>query len=126
MRTLAPASVSPPLGTYSHGIELEPGKRLVFTAGQVGIGPDGSVPDDAAAQAELCFSNIAAILAEAGMTLSDVVRVNAYVTSPEWIGAYRAARERVFESHRPTATLVIVSGLARPDLKIEVEVVAAA
>ena len=48
------------------------------------VAADGTVPEDARAQADLCFANIAAILAEAGMSLSDIVRINAYVT--EYVG----------------------------------------
>ena len=77
---LAPKSIRAPFARYSHGVEVPAGSRLVFCSGQLGIGPDERIPEDAGAQAELCFSNIAAILAEAGLRLSDIVRINAYVT----------------------------------------------
>ena len=62
-RFLAPKSIRPPFARYSHGVEVPAGRRLVLCSGQLGIGPDDSVPDDAGAQAELCFANIAAVLA---------------------------------------------------------------
>ena len=51
-----------------YGIEVPQGQRLVFCSGQLGVAPDDSVPEDAGEQAELCFRNIAAVLAEAGLT----------------------------------------------------------
>ena len=57
----------------------EAGSRFVFCSGQLGIGTDGVVPDAVEDQARLCFRAIAAILGEAGMSLADVVRLNAYV-----------------------------------------------
>ena len=54
--------------------------RMLFASGQLGVSPDDQIPEDAEAQAVLCFESIKAILAEAGMTLADVVRFTAYVT----------------------------------------------
>ncbi len=46
-RFLSPKSIRPPFARYSHGVEVTAGKRLVVCSGQLGIGPDDSVPDDA-------------------------------------------------------------------------------
>lgn len=122
---LAPKSIKPPFARYSHGVEVPAGKRLVLCSGQLGVAPDDTVPEDAGAQAELCYANIRAILAEAGMTLADVVRVNAFVTGREHMPAYMAVRDRMFPDNPPASTLVIVSGFTRPEFKVEVEVTAA-
>ncbi|AZO12362.1 MULTISPECIES: RidA family protein [unclassified Mesorhizobium] len=122
---LAPKSIKPPFSRYSHGVEIPAGKRLVLCSGQVGIGPDETVPEDADAQTELCFRNIAAILSEAGLTLNDVVRINAFVTSRAHLQAYMDVRNRLFSDPAPASTLMIVSGFARPEFKVEVEVLAA-
>ena len=58
------------------------GHRLLLCSGQLGVAPDESVPEDAGEQAELCFRNIAAILGEAALSLSDIVRINADATRP--------------------------------------------
>jgi enamine deaminase RidA (YjgF/YER057c/UK114 family) len=123
---LAPKSIKPPFARYSHGVEVPAGKRLVLTSGQLGIGPDDTVPDDAGAQAELCFANIAAILGEAGMTLADIVRINAYVTDRAYMKPYMAVRDRVVADPPPASTLMIVGGFTRPEFKVEIEVIAAA
>jgi len=126
LRRLAPPSIRPPFARYSHGVEVMAGARLVFCSGQLGVKADDAVPEDAGAQAELCFANIAAILAEAGMTLSDVVRINAYVTDRAHMPGYMAVRDRMFPNEPPASTLMIVSGFTRPEFKVEVEAVAAA
>ncbi len=126
MRALSPSSIRPPLANYSHGIAVPAGHRLVFVAGQLGIAPDDRIPEDSEAQADLCFANIAAILAEDGMTMANVVRLSVYVTAREHMQGYRRSRDRQFPGTPPTTTLLMVSGLARPEFLIEIEAIAAA
>lgn len=120
-----PAGIRPPFARYSHAVEVPPGARLLFASGQLGINPDDSIPEDAGAQTELCFTNIEAVLASAGMTLADVVRINAFVTDRAHLPAYMAVRDRLFAGTPPASTLMIVSGFAREIFKVEVEVIAA-
>src|SRR6187200_309522 len=94
-RFLTPKSIRPPFAKYSHGIEVPAGKRLIVCSGQLGVRPDDSIPEDAAAQAELCFSNVSAVLAEAGLSLKDAVRINAYVTDRAHLKAYMDVRNRL-------------------------------
>ena len=77
------------------------------------------------AQAEICFENIRTILAEAGLGLADIVRINAFVTEREHMKEYMAVRDRYVSDPPPASTLVIVSGFTRPEFLVEVEVVAA-
>jgi enamine deaminase RidA (YjgF/YER057c/UK114 family) len=126
MRALSPSSIRPPLARYSHGIAVPAGHRLVFTAGQLGIGHDERIPEDSEAQADLCFANIAAILAEDGMTLANVVRLSVYVTAREHMQGYRLSRDRYFPGTPPSTTLIMVAGLVRPEFLIEIEAIAAA
>ncbi len=121
---LNPAGVREPFGRYSHGVAVPAGGRMVFTSGQLGVGPDDSVPESVSAQAEICFRNIAAILADAGLTLADIVRINAFVTKREHMRDYMAVRDRYVTDPPPASTLVIVSGFTRPEFLVEVEVTA--
>jgi 2-iminobutanoate/2-iminopropanoate deaminase len=124
-QSLNPASIRAPFAAYSHGIAVSPGARLVFASGQLGVGPDDVIPEDAEAQAVLCFENIRAILAEAGMTMQDVVRFNAFVTDRAYFPVYGRVRSRYVSGDAFASTLVIVSGFTRPEFKVEVEVTAA-
>jgi enamine deaminase RidA (YjgF/YER057c/UK114 family) len=102
------------------------GHRLVITAGQLGIGPDETIPEDSEAQADLCFANIAAILAEDDMTMANIVRLSVYVMAREHMQGYRRSRDRQFPGTPPTTTLIVVAGLVRPEFVIEIEAIAAA
>ena len=126
LRALSPSSIKPPFARYSHGIALSEGHRFVFTSGQLGISADEKVPDDCEAQADLCFANIAAILAEDGMTMANVVRLNAYVTAREHMQGYMRSRDRQFPGTPPASTLMIVTGFVRAEFFVEIEAIAAA
>lgn len=126
LKTLKPSGIHPPFSNYNHGIEVTAGARLVFCSGQIGIDADETIPPDCAGQAELCFDAIAAILAEAGMGLANVVRINAFVTGREHLRPYMDVRNRRFAAPYPASTLMVVSGFARPEFVVEIEVIAAA
>lgn len=128
MRALVPATIRPPFARYAHGVEVPAGYRLVATSGQLGVAPDDTVPEGTRAQADLCFANITAILAEAGMSPGDVVRINAYVTGRGHMPGYMAARDAWLAGvdNLPASTLMVVSGFTRAEFTVEVEVLAAA
>lgn len=123
--THTPADIRRPFANYSFGVEVPPGARLLFCSGQLGITPDDVIPDEAEAQAELCFKAIASVLGSAGMRMSDLVRLNAFVTSRDHLAGYMRARDRYVASPPPASTLMIVLGFANPAFKVEVEAVAA-
>jgi enamine deaminase RidA (YjgF/YER057c/UK114 family) len=125
-RALTPSSIRAPFARYSHGIEVPRGHKLVVCSGQLGITANDRIPEDAGEQAELCFRNIEAVLAEAGLTLADVVKINAFVSDPAHLKPYMQVRDRLVSDPPPASTLLIVAGFARPEFKVEVEVIAAA
>ncbi|MFD1198695.1 RidA family protein [Brucella gallinifaecis] len=125
LKHLLPDDMAAPFAAYSHGVKISAGTELVFCSGQLGIAPDGSVPEDAGEQAALCFDNIRRILRDGAMDLSNVVRINAYVTDRAHMRAYMDVRDRLFPQPAPASTLMIVSGFTREEFKVEIEVVAA-
>ncbi|MBT8458076.1 MAG: RidA family protein [Boseongicola sp.] len=127
MKELIPSSIAPPFARYAHGVEVPNGYSLVFTSGQLGLAIDGTVPVDEGEQADICFKNIDAILAEAGAGRSDVVRINAFVTNRAYMAGYMAARDRWLAdvTRLPASTLMIVNGFTREEFRVEIEVVAA-
>lgn len=131
-RELRPASIAPPAAAYAHGVAVPAGCDLVVTSGVVPTRADGSVPADVAAQADVVWANLAAILAEAGMTLADAVSVTTYVVAPAdpavlrtRLDAVMARRDAALGGHRAASTLVSVPALARPEWLVEIAVVAA-
>ncbi|WP_425093226.1 RidA family protein [Tropicimonas sp. S265A] len=127
MKSLIPSSIRPPFANYAHGVEVPAGARWVVCSGQLGVGADDMAPETAEAQAALCFANLDAVLAEAGMGRSDVVRINAYVTDRSHMTGYMAARDAWLAgaAHLPASTLMIVSGFTRPEFLVEIEALAA-
>lgn len=128
MKELTPITIRPPFARYAHGVEIPAHWRIVQTSGQLGIRADDSIPEDAYAQAVICFEALSEILKSAGMTANDVAHISAYVTAREHMAGYMRARD-TFMAHAtrvPSSTLLIVSGFTRPEFKVEVEVLAAA
>jgi len=125
LRPINPAAIRPPFARYSHAVAVAAGGRLLFCSGQLGIGPDEAVPPSVEEQAERCFANIGAILAEAGMSFANVVRLNAFVTAREHMQGYMKVRDRLVGPVPPASTLIIVAGFSRPEFLLEVEATAA-
>lgn len=120
-----PATIHAPVGNYTHTAVVPAGTELVFVSGQVAVRPDGTVPDTFAEQAEVVFENLQACLAEHGLGMSNVVKLNAYLVSGHEVQAMRAVRQRYFGAHKPTSTAVFVPALVAPEFFLEVEAVAA-
>ncbi len=123
VRPIGPPAAGP--GRGNHPPATAAGD-LVMTSGIHGIAPDGTVPGSVSEQAEICFSRIAAILAEQGLDFSHVLQIAGYVTRAGDIAEYEAARDRAFGqlAVKPSAKVLAVTALARPDLLVEVEVIA--
>ena len=120
-----PDTIAPPLAAYSHGIEVPPNARVLHTAGQVGILPDGTTPEGVEAQTEATWVNLMAILESAGMGIDDVVKVTTYVTNEEDFWPMAKVRARFFGDARPASTGIVVKALAKQEWLVEVDLVAA-
>ena len=127
-REVNPWEWSVPFG-FHQAIEVTGADRVLYCAGQTAIDRDGNVvPGDMAEQVTLSLDNLEGVLAEAGMTFADVVRVTWYVTSIEEFRAtadVRAPRLRA-AGLRAASTLIEVAGLAYPELRVEITATAVA
>lgn len=117
--------VRSPGGRYSHVAETEPGARLFHLAGQTGFAPDGTMGKDFNEQAEHIYSNIGQILKECDMTFGNLIKVTTFLLDADDIPAWREIQKNAFGDVVPASTLLIVKGLAIPELRIEVEAIAA-
>jgi enamine deaminase RidA (YjgF/YER057c/UK114 family) len=98
---------------------------FAFVAGTTGYDYTTMViPADVTSQARNCFKTIEAALKEGGFAMADIVRATYYVTDAKDVDAHFAVCGEVLGDIRPAATLLIVVGLARPEMKVEIEVTA--
>ena len=121
-----PPALSKPTG-YTHVVEVTGPVKTIYISGQIALDAAGSVvgQGDMKAQAEQVFKNLEAALAAAGAKFGDVVKMNMYTTDMSQIQAIRDARNRYLGDVTPASTLVQVVHLARPELMLEIEAIAA-
>ena len=124
-RPIAPHGIPAPAANYAHAV-LSSGTRMLHTSGVVPARVDGSVPEDIGEQAAVVWSNIAAMLAEASMAVTEIVSVVTYVVVGNDLGAVMAERDRFMGDHRAASTLVTVPALAQSQWKVEIAIVAVA
>lgn len=97
----------------------------VFVAGTTGYDYTSMVmPESASGQARQCWVTIADVLTRAGSSLNDIVRCHYYVTDALYAEPVLEVCGEVLGLIRPAATIVIVSGLLKPEMKVEIEVTA--
>ena len=125
-----PEGVAPPAGKYSHAIRVRGGEML-FIAGQIATDVDGNLvgAGDAAAQTRQIFANIDNVLKGAGGSFADVVEFTYYLAGRATVQPFLEARSEVFDEvfptgKYPTATLLVVDGLVREDLLLEISALA--
>ena len=121
-----PNTVAKPLGAYSHTIAVPADARWLVISGQVGVDKKGTLASGVRKQSEQCYRNILACLRANGMTKADLVKTTVYITDSRFVADFRAARDRVLGSDvAPTSTLLVIDGLASPDMLVEIEAWAA-
>jgi enamine deaminase RidA (YjgF/YER057c/UK114 family) len=116
--------IYPAVGDYIHALEVRGAGRLLFVAGTMGLRPDGVAGATLDEQLQLIWSNIRTILASAGMTVDNVVRVTSYLRDAASADANAAARVRELGGRLVPTPAIVVETLV-DDWLVEVEVVAA-
>jgi 2-iminobutanoate/2-iminopropanoate deaminase len=121
-----PPALSTPTG-YTHIVEVTGPAKTIYISGQIAYDKDGKLvgaPGDMKAQAEQVFKNLETALTVAGAKFSDVVKMNSYITDMSKVQAVRDVRAKYFTTAAPASTFVEVKGLVRPELLLEIEVIA--
>jgi reactive intermediate/imine deaminase len=124
-RFLNPETLAPPAG-YTHAVDVQ-GSRLVFISGQVALDAEGQLvgAGDLDAQTRQVFDNLAAALAAADASWSDVVKLTYFVRDVGQVAVIRAVRDEYVDTERPPASsLVEISRLVRDEFLVEIEAVA--
>jgi enamine deaminase RidA (YjgF/YER057c/UK114 family) len=113
---------------FSQAIKVSEPRELLVCSGQTAMGPDGSLPEsaDMGDQVRVSLENVVAVLAAGGMTPADIVKSTIFTTDVDaCIGVLGPLVQRVLGSSLPASTLLGVARLAFPELKVEIEILAA-
>lgn len=114
---------------YSQGLDVRGATRTLYCAGQTSVDADGAPlhAGDMAAQLHQALDNLEAVLAQAGMSLKHVVRLNYCTTDvPGYLKASAAVAGRLAAAGcKPPGTLLGVASLFHPDILVELEATAA-
>jgi enamine deaminase RidA (YjgF/YER057c/UK114 family) len=108
---------------YVHGLEVSGMSRMLFVAGTMGLDADGVPGPSLEAQLDLVWANIRTILASAGMTVDNIVRVTSYLRDASYAEVSGAARVAALGGRVVPTTAIVVQTLA-DDWLVEIEVVA--
>jgi enamine deaminase RidA (YjgF/YER057c/UK114 family) len=123
---IVPASMKHHYERFHFAPAVRDGDRL-FCSGQLGARADGSVPDDVEEQFTLAFQGVAAVLAEAGCTLADVIEMTSYhVDLHAHLRLFQKVKDRFVAEPYPAWTAIGISALAFPGALVEIRVVARA
>lgn len=124
--TIHDIGVARHIGKYSDAIESVCPGRLLFLSGTPGLTPDGRLPESFEGQAEQAWMNVLSLLERAGMGPEHLVKISQYLVRTEDLLVYPPIRSKWLGDNRPASMLVIVPGLVRPDILIEIEAYAMA
>jgi len=120
---LQPADVPKPAGDYSQGMKVR-GGTLVVISGQVPWDAQGKLvgKDDLQAQTRQVFENLKNMLASAGATFKDAVKLTIFLKNREDFAIFKDIRAEYLTPPFPPTTLLVVKDLAREEWMLEVEV----
>lgn len=113
---------------FSQAIKVSEPRELLVCSGQTAMGPDGSLPEsaDMGDQIRVALENVVTVLAAGGMTPADIVKSTIFTTDVDaCIEVLGPQVQQVLGSSLPASTLVGVARLAFPELKVEIEILAA-
>ncbi|MBB3311622.1 enamine deaminase RidA (YjgF/YER057c/UK114 family) [Rhizobium sp. BK196] len=110
---------------YIHAIEVRHPVRFLFVSGTMGLDAECVPGRDLSVQLDLIWSNLRAILADADMDVSNIVRLTSYLRDPDYAEANQNARLAALGDHIVPTTAIVVRTLQK-DWLVEIEIIAAA
>ncbi|WP_415258048.1 Rid family detoxifying hydrolase [Thauera phenylacetica] len=121
MRVISTNEAPTAIGPYAQAIVAD---GWLFTSGQIPLTAAGQLAgSEIESQTEQVFDNLAAVLAAAGASLTQVVKTTVFVQDLNDFARLNAVYERRFGSHKPARSTVQVARLPR-DVLVEIEIVA--
>jgi 2-iminobutanoate/2-iminopropanoate deaminase len=116
--------VYPATPDYVHALEVRNPSRFLYVSGTMGLDPRGVAGATLSEQVDLIWSNLRTILARAGMTVANIVRVTSYLRDADYVEVNQDARVAALGTHIVPTTAIVVQTL-RDDWLVEIEIVAA-
>jgi len=117
-----PATVAPPIGTYTHLTTVPKGAELLVLSGQVGVDLDGNLPTDMNEQLNNALKNILRLF---NGDADNIIKINIWATEEMDWTYFKEVWEKFHGGTPPAMTMSYVPALAVPDLKVEIEAWAA-
>lgn len=112
--------------SYSQAVEVAPGARTLYVAGQVGMDSKGAAAAGVTEQTRLALANVRVVLKAAGMDFKNLVKTTVFMVNPDDYAEFAKTRAEVFGEVRPASTLVFIKQLLKPEFLVEIEAVAVA
>lgn len=110
---------------YRHALEVREPRRFLFVSGTMGLDATGTPGPDLERQLALIWDNLRAILASAGMSVDNIVRLTSYLRDRAFVEANQNARIAALKGRAIPTTAIVVETL-EPDWLVEIEIMAAA
>lgn len=114
-----------PLSAHSDAVLIPPGAAILVSSGLLGMRKDGTIPEATEDQVEAAFDNVEAVLRAADMDMGNVVKMTTFITDARYRDAFRAVRAQRVGNPPPASTRVVITALSMPELKVEIEIIAA-
>ena len=118
-----PVSIAPG-GAYALSYEVTRPERTLYISGQIPTAPDGTVPESFEAQCRQVWANLDQVLAEAGMSRRDLVKVTTFLGDRRYREENSRIRRELLGGHLPALTVVIAE-IYDPAWLLEIEAIAA-
>ena len=120
-----PDIVPAPAAGYSNLAIIPPNRRLLVLAGQFGNIMNGDILDGIEAQYHQALDNINSIVISEGGTFKDVARITIFLTEKPNNALIKQSNKHYFSEQPSAMRWIYVSELFRPDVKVEIEAIAA-
>ena len=120
-----PNTVPAPAAGYSNLAIIPANRRLLVLAGQIGNVMNGEILNGVEAQYHQALDNINSIVISEGGTIRDIARITIFLTEKADNALIKKSNKQYFSDHPPAMSWIYVSELFRPDVKVEIEAIAA-
>ena len=116
-----PDTIHNPLGAYSHQAEVGAGAKWLVLSGQLGMDKSGQLPEDTIHQLRIALDNVFLNLEAAGMKKENLVKLIFYFVGDVNRDERRKVVSDKLGEHKPCMTVMFISGLASPEIKVEID-----